>query len=805
MPENKSLQELLDQWEAAQAEGHPISAEELCRDRPELLEAAKVRIQAMQAMDRLLGSGKSSRSDTGGVRNNDTPEATVADESRKAGMEPVPGYHLVNRLGQGGFGEVWQAIGPGGFAVALKFVKLVGKAGTVEAHALDVIKDIRHPNLLSTFSAWQQNGSLIIAMELADCTLLDRLEEVRAQKLVGIPRSELLEYFTEAAKGIDFLNEPRHTRKGHEIAGIQHRDIKPQNLLLVGGSVKVADFGLARFLTHTVTGHTGSLTPAYAAPEFFDGKTHRHSDQYSLAVTYCLLRGGRLPFEGNAAQVMAGHLRRSPDLTMLPEAERPVVARALAKSPSKRWPSCSAFVNALRDCRTLEPQKKLFWRWGAVAGLLLLMGSLVVASILSLWPTEKMTVPPRSSPAQIRNSIGMDLVLIPSGKFLMGSPDSDDQARDDEKPQHEVEITKSFYLGKYEVSRGQFRRFVEDTGYQAQPEKDGQGGMGYDAASNFFQGWSAKYSWRDPGFEQSEEHPVVNVTWNDAVAFCDWLSKKEGKTYRLPTEAEWEYSCRANTRTRFYGGDSEDTLRGVANIADQSLKTRLDYSRIRNQELKRILTDWFARVGWDDGYPFTAPVGSFKPNSFGLHDMHGNVWEWCRDHYNGDYYKNSPKQDPQEPPAGSFRVLRGGSLGAAPGDCRAARRLRRLSRNRSHEYGFRVVLVAQEPAQAKETVGRKEELVAAEYSKKTPLAAQPKASEPIPSSTRRTLDEEGSVSRAARCHATRVNWRRSALQRQLAANPREEGRGNMIEHGTAAGERYWPKCFYGHLSLRVAG
>ena len=130
---------------------------------------------------------------------------------------------------------------------------------------------------------------------------------------------------------------------------MQHRDIKPQNILLVGGGVKVADFGLARLLDRSVTGHTGSLTPAYAAPEFFQNQTSDRSDQYSLAVTYCQLRGGRLPFTGGPAAVMAGHLHHAPDLTMLPEAERPVVARALAKEPAGRWPSCRAFVAALRS------------------------------------------------------------------------------------------------------------------------------------------------------------------------------------------------------------------------------------------------------------------------------------------------------------------------------------------------------------------------------------------------------------------------------------------------------------------------
>src|SRR5262249_36454771 len=197
------------------------------------------------------------------------------------------------------------------------------------------------------FGAWEVNGRLVLAMELADQTLLERLGELTRHGEPGIPGPELLEYMREAAKGIDFLNEPRHRGPGGGPVGGPARDIKPQNLLLVGSSVKVGDFGLARLLERTITGHSGALTPAYAAPEFFEGRTSSQSDQYSLAVTYCRLRGGRLPFTGDAAALMAGHLERPPDLTMLPGEERPVVARALAKTPSEKWASCQEFVREL--------------------------------------------------------------------------------------------------------------------------------------------------------------------------------------------------------------------------------------------------------------------------------------------------------------------------------------------------------------------------------------------------------------------------------------------------------------------------
>lgn len=273
----------------------------------------------------------------------ETPSVHLSLSHIQPGIEPIPGYTLVSRLGRGGFGEVWKAGSPGGFHVALKFVPLGGRVGEVEERSLDVMKDVRHPNLLSVFGTWRIGDLLIIATELADCTLLDRLQEALKAGHAGVPRNELHRYIAEAAKGIDALNDPGKSGRKR----IQHRDIKPQNLLLSGGSVKVGDFGLARLIQHDVTGHTGSLTFAYAAPECFDGTTSNHSDQYSLAITYCHLRGGRLPFEGTPVDVMEGHRKQPPDLSMLPAEERPAVAKALAKLPNARWKSCSEFVQNL--------------------------------------------------------------------------------------------------------------------------------------------------------------------------------------------------------------------------------------------------------------------------------------------------------------------------------------------------------------------------------------------------------------------------------------------------------------------------
>nr|WP_246860788.1 formylglycine-generating enzyme family protein [Noviherbaspirillum sp. UKPF54] len=277
---------------------------------------------------------------------------------------------------------------------------------------------------------------------------------------------------------------------------------------------------------------------------------------------------------------------------------------------------------------------------------------------------------PAALPAHVDNVLGMRLVLVPAGEFLMGSDETPDAlAKDypqyerrrfielsDEAPVHRVRITHPFYLGQYEVTVGQFRKFLELSGYVPQSVADGTGGYGYNPdydprtspRGDAFDGRNPKYSWRNPGFPQDDKHPVVNVTWNDAVALAEWLSKREGVRYRLPTEAEWEYAARAGTRTRYDSGDDPQSLPTVANTFDAD--TQKNWPQWKQ----------YALAG-HDGFAFTAPVGSFAPNAFGLYDMHGNAWEWVADWYDENYYARSPTDDPQGPADGSVRVRRGGS------------------------------------------------------------------------------------------------------------------------------------------------
>lgn len=271
-----------------------------------------------------------------------SPSPEVASSEFTAGVEPVAGYTLESRIGKGGFGEVWRARGPGGMPVALKIIARRSDALRMELQSLEHIKGARHPHLLAVTAFWPMGDRLFIASELADGTLLGRWQQVKDAGGTGIPRDELLQYMHEAAEGIDFLNSPQGQRPA-----IQHGDIKPQNLLLMSGHVKVGDFGLIRTLSSAEADHHGTMTVQYAAPEFLEGKLSAASDQFSLAGTYCFLRTGKLPFSGNLLQYRDAIRTGRADLGDLPAAEREVVRKALSVAPHERFPSCTAFVAAL--------------------------------------------------------------------------------------------------------------------------------------------------------------------------------------------------------------------------------------------------------------------------------------------------------------------------------------------------------------------------------------------------------------------------------------------------------------------------
>ncbi len=252
-------------------------------------------------------------------------------------------------------------------------------------------------------------------------------------------------------------------------------------------------------------------------------------------------------------------------------------------------------------------------------------------------------------PVEVTNSIGMELRLIPPGEFLMGSPESEKGHRDLEGPQHRVQITNPFYLGSYEITQAEYEHVMDRN------------------PSRFRRIWG----------QDTSRFPVEMVSWEDAVEFCRRLSelgeeRSAGRVYRLPTEAEWEYACRAGTTTPFHFGSAMDSREAncVDSTAFGETQTRLPLKR-------------------------TTTVGSYNPNGFGLYDMHGNVGEWCAD-WSGGYGANGPREDPQGPRTGCYRVIRGGGWLNIPLQCRSAFRGATLPVTRRSFLGFRVVLVPAE-------------------------------------------------------------------------------------------------------------
>ena len=282
---------------------------------------------------------------------------------------------------------------------------------------------------------------------------------------------------------------------------------------------------------------------------------------------------------------------------------------------------------------------------------------------------------------------GLKFVQIPAGTFMMGSRESaeetaknqfysDGELKADwfknEHPRHQVTISQPFYMATTETTLAAFRKFIKETDYVTDAERQGKGYV-LEGSGDWKERSGA--SWRNPGFAQKENHPVVLVSWNDAQAFVEWLNgKNNGPKYRLPTEAQWEYAARAGTQTPFFWGYKPSAAH--ANFGD------LSYSRA-------YPGDKYVSRGYNDGYVHTAPVGSFKANPWGLYDMSGNAWEWCQDWY-GDY-RGASQEDPPGPDSGDRRVRRGGAWSNIAAFLRSAKRNGYAPDSRNSDIGFRLI------------------------------------------------------------------------------------------------------------------
>ena len=590
-------------------------------------------------------------------------------DSESTAQRTLGNYEILTELGRGGMGVVYKARDLSlQRYVALKV--LPRHLASNEVHVARFVREARaaaqlnHPNIAHVYDIGSGQGRYYIAMELVNGQAL--AERIRAHG--PIPCQEALEITRQVAEALAVAHA----------AGVIHRDIKPANIMIdEAGRVKVMDFGLAKFQGATTgISMTGAVlgTPLYMAPEQFQGtNVDERADIYSLGVTLYEMLAGEPPFNADTPLGLMYQVveKPIPDLATLvtvpPVAVRQVVARMTAKKPEDRYPSAQALLADLASppgeerkrpprnapsqweefqagCGELLDKVNLSWAL-PVVGVLLVAGLLWSVTQSQGTRTGAVTQG-QDFTEDLGNGFTVSMVWIQSGSFEMGdAKDVGGRVNDDLRPVHTVDLD-AFWIGKYEVTVGQFKRFVQETGHRTPSEIAGKG---WGPTDDGMGSWQENINWKTPGFALTDEHPVPMVSWNDAMRFCEWLAKKTGRTYTLPTEAQWEYACRAGTTTTYSWGDNADDGAAYLNAADRSLR----------EALPKI--GWTAQ--WNDGYPFSAPVGRFRPNNWGLYDMLGNSSEWCLDWYGKQYYRDSPRKNPKGPEKSDPELRNGAWVG----------------------------------------------------------------------------------------------------------------------------------------------
>jgi formylglycine-generating enzyme required for sulfatase activity len=553
------------------------------------------------------------------------------NSSKPPAVEPgalVGPYRIVGILADGPSGTVFEAVETAsGRKVALRRLpkRLGNDPNALEPFLIAAGGRLRHPNVVAAESVERHADDTFLVMEFVGGQTAARSGRLAWRFATRVVR--------DAARGLSAIHN----------AGLVHGQVRPGHLIISqDGTAKLADLGVA-------AADDGPVNPACAAPEQVRGELpDARSDQYALGAVYFTLLTGHSPFAdaGNPIDVYDAVLHRAvptvragaPDIPLRCDT---IVARAMARDPAARYPSAEAFaadldlVLAADDTPRpiplpkLPAQRKLSRRLPGLA-----VGALVVAALAAgawyvlgppgLGQSDKPASRPTPKLPTETNSIGMVLVRVPGGRFRMGDASIPDA------PLHPVQVSQPFLIGVNEVTQAQYRMVVGT----------------------------------NPSHFPGDSRPVDSVTWQEAVEFCEKLSaraaeKTAGRSYRLPTEAEWEYACRAGSGEAFGVGPTLPAEKGNSAISGQLA---------------------------------TMPVGSYPPNAIGIHDMHGNVWEWCGDWYDAEYYVVSPAIDPPGPDMGTHRVTRGGSWETPPADCRSGYRNDAFAPDaRNPAVGFRVV------------------------------------------------------------------------------------------------------------------
>ena len=668
----------------------------------------------------------------------DAPTLRLAEGSGGRGAfapgDAIAGRYVVERtLGEGGMGIVYQCLDKvGGVKVAVKCLPPEVSCNADEMEEIRanyrLVADLHHPNIAGarTLEVDSSTGDYYLVMDLARGTSLKRWIKRNPQATTEAK----LAILRQIAAALDYA----HARK------VIHRDVKPENVMVDDeGGVKVLDFGLAAQIRSSQSRTSAAVmskggTPGYKSPEQWRGKPQRAAaDVYSFGVMAYWMFAGALPFDGDDPVVLGHAVLTEPvePVKGLPESMNAALAKALAKQPEDRFASCGAVVDALegkglsrvehvvrveggngRARSSSGPQSGGPRPVAAVKGLLA-AAALGLAAFGGWWwandregtkgtqgtkatigtnatnvvqvpsvpsvatprpthePVARMQTPAsrngESRPLTLPGGVEMEMIYVAPGSFMMGSPESE-EGRFDNESQHRVTLTKGYWIGKYPVTQSQWKALVSANGV------------------SFEEGEPTPYFSREGGGSDcvsgmdTSDFPMESVSWNDCDALVKALNRNatDGRTYSLPTEAQWEFAARGGTKSRGYiysGGNDMDALgwyyenSGLRRLSDGDWKIEtLSSNKCRTHSVRE------------------KDVG----NELGIVGMSGNVLEWCLDWYDKDYYAKSPTEDPCNTASGGFRVLRGGSWFHDARNCRSAFRSGYYPGYRINIFGFRL-------------------------------------------------------------------------------------------------------------------